>query len=220
MDFTRRTIKSPRSLGEILKSARKKRELTLEQAEEETKVRARYLEALENNTDENLPAPVYVIGFLAKYADFLELNKEKIIRQFNEERGLKRSNSQIMVARRLKEPFFQITPRFLTIAAIVVAMLAIFGYIGYSVYNLSSPPNLEISSPSSDQVITEDRAEIIGKTDEGVTLTINSQTVFLDDKGNFHQEVRLTPGLNSFEIIAVNQLRKENVKIIKILAEY
>lgn len=219
MDFTRRKIKNPRSLGEILKVARKKKELTLEQAEEETKVRARYLEALENDAYENLPASVYAAGFLAKYADFLSLDKEKMIKQFNDERGLSRSNSKIMVERRLKEPFFQITPRFLTIAAVVVAMLSIFSYIGYSVHNLSSPPNLEISSPLSDQVLTTDTVEIIGKTDEGVTLTINSQTVFLDDKGNFHQAVNLTPGLNSFEIRAINQLKKENVKIVKVLAE-
>ncbi len=226
MVFTHRTIRAAKSvkpLGEILKTARKKKELTLEQAEEETKVRARYLEALEAGRFDDLPESVYAIGFLAKYAEFLGLQKENLITQFNHERGQSRSGShpnRLLVERRIKEPFFQITPRFIMIAVIVVVLAGILGYIGYSVRNLTSPPNLEIASPSSDQIINSDTVEIVGKTDEGTTVTINNQPVYIDDKGNFRQEVKLSPGLNSFEILAINGLKKENIKVIKVLAEF
>lgn len=223
MVFTHRTIrkiKTPKSLGDTLKNARKKKEITLDQAEEETKVRTRYLEALEENRFDDLPESVYTLGFLAKYAEFLELDKDRLMAQFNEERGRNHTSSRLMVERRLKEPFFQITSRFFVIASIVLALAGILGYIGYSVHNLTAPPNLEISSPSSEQILNTDRVEIIGKTDEGVTIMINNEPVYIDEKGNFRQEVKLAPGLNSFEIRAINNLKKENVKLVKVLAEY
>ena len=60
MQFTRRKIKTPKSLGELLRSTRKRKNLTLDQAEEETKVRTRYLEALEEGRYEVLPESVYI----------------------------------------------------------------------------------------------------------------------------------------------------------------
>ncbi len=219
MEFIHREIKPPESLGEILQAARTKKDLTLEQAEEETKVRARYLEALENGHYELLPSSVYAVGFLAKYADFLGLNKDRLIEMFSHERGKGYNHAKIMVERRLKEPFFSITPRFMMITGIVLGLAAILGYIIFSVYQFTSPPNLEISSPSADQVIQEDSVKIIGKTDEGVTLMINGENVLMDDKGNFSQTVKLHPGLNSFEIRSINGLKKENVKLIKVLAD-
>lgn len=220
MAFTHRKIKSPKALGEVLKNARQKKELTIEQAEEETKVRARYLEALEQGRFDDLPESVYTIGFLAKYAEFLELDKENLVAQFNAERGRVPESSRLMVERRIKEPFFQITPRFLVVAGIIIVLAGILSYIGYSVHSLTAPPNLEIGSPSSDQILTTDKVEIIGKTDTGVTVTINNQPVYIDGIGNFRQEVKLTPGLNSFEVHAINGLKKENIKIIKVLAQY
>jgi len=219
MEFTRRKIKTPRSLGEILKSTRKKKELTLEQAEEETKVRVRYLEALEENRSEVLPASVYTIGFLAKYADFLGLNKEDLIKQFAEERGKGYNHTKIMVERRIRQSWFFITPKLLTITGIILVLILVLGYIAFSVKSFMSPPNLAISEPSADQVITEDKVQIIGKTDEGVTLTINGENVPIDSKGNFAQTVKLNPGLNSFEISSINGLKKESVKLVKVLAE-
>jgi len=223
MEFTHRTIrkiKSPRPLGEILKNARKKKELTLEQAEEETKVRARYLESLEEGKLDDLPETVYTIGFLTKYAEFLGLDKENMIAQFNQERGRVCGPSRLMVERRIKEPILQITPKLIVIVVIILALAGILGYIGFSVRGLTAPPNLEIASPTSSQIVTSDEVEIIGKTDEGVTITINNQPVTLDKTGNFRQAVKLNPGLNSFEIRAINSLKKENVKVVKVLAEF
>ncbi len=82
------------------------------------------------------------------------------------------------------------------------------------------PPNLEISSPSAEQIIGENQVEIIGKTDEGATLSINDQSVLLDDRGNFQQTVKLNPGLNVFEVKSINSLKKETIKEVKILAQF
>jgi len=79
---------------------------------------------------------------------------------------------------------------------------------------------LVIASPSSEEILKEDKVNIIGKTDTGVSLVINNQAVLIDDNGNFDQQVKLNSGLNTFEIRATNRLQKETVKQVKILAEF
>lgn len=219
MDFIRRNIKTNKTLGEILKSVRQKKKLTLEQVEEETKVRVKYLQALEEGHYELLPSSVYAVGFLVKYTDYLGLNKDDLIKKFSTERGKSYNHAKIMVARRMHEPLFSITPRFIVIVGVAIVLLGLIGYIFYNVHQFTSPPNLEISSPTADQVIKEDTLSIIGKTDSGATLMINGQSVPIDDLGNFHQEVKLNAGLNSFEIRSTNALKKENVRLIKVLAD-
>jgi len=219
MEFIHRKLKNPKRLGEILKDVRQKRNITLEQAEEEIKVRVRYLQALEDGRYEILPESVYTLGFLAKYADFLGLNRNAMLAKFNSERGTTYKNTKIMVQRRIKEPLFNITPRFLVITGIILALVGIGGYIVYSVHSFMSPPNLAISAPNANQIIQADSVDIIGKTDEGASLSINGQSVATDDLGNFHQQVKLQPGLNSFEIQSINQLKKESVKTISVEAE-
>ncbi len=212
-------LQSPRTLGERLKAYRQRQHLTFEQAEEETKVRLKYLVALEKGDYNQLPAGVYTIGFLSKYADFLGAPKEELIQAYRQERGTA-GNLPLAPKIQLKENRFYLTPKTIILGLVVIFCATLTGYIFYSVKNFTSPPNLEISSPVADQVIREDKVEIVGKTDEGTTLEINDQTVFIDDKGNFHETVKLQPGLNNIEVRAINRLKKETVKVIKILAEY
>ena len=71
---------SPRSemeIGRSLREAREERGLTLGQVEERTKVRARYLQDLEQENFGVLPV-VYVLGSLKTYADHLGLDGEAL----------------------------------------------------------------------------------------------------------------------------------------------
>lgn len=220
-DFIRRKISANKTLGDILKAARKKKEIDLSLAEEETKVRLKYLEALEEGRYEALPGNVYALGFLLKYADFLGLeNQDELVKRFKMERGESPYQSRLMPKRQLHEPWFYLTPRILTIIAVALVLAVVLGYIIYSVRTFTMPPNLEISSPSSEQILKEDTVDIVGKTDAGVTLMINNQAVLLDGNGNFTQQVKLNPGLNTFEIRAINRLKKESIKQVKILAQF
>lgn len=61
-------------LGEWLQARREKLAISLEQAEEETRIRARYLEALETEDLEALPDTVVGRGFLRNYVTYLGLD--------------------------------------------------------------------------------------------------------------------------------------------------
>ncbi len=56
--------------------------LTYEEIERQTRVRAVFLEALENGALEELPSPVQTRGILANYAVFLDLDADTILLRF------------------------------------------------------------------------------------------------------------------------------------------
>lgn len=71
------------TIGEKLEEARKRRGISIREASEVTKIRSDYLASFESNSfDLNVPA-IYVRGFLRAYAQFLKLNPDKIITDFN-----------------------------------------------------------------------------------------------------------------------------------------
>ena len=73
---------SERPLGEWLQQRREELGLSLEQAEEATRIRARYLEALEADDFEALPDPVVGRGFLRNYASYLGLDPQEAANRF------------------------------------------------------------------------------------------------------------------------------------------
>ena len=68
---------APRT-GLVLQEARQERGLTHEDVERDTKIRVRYLEAMERDDYDALPGAVYAQGFLKTYANYLQLDGEKL----------------------------------------------------------------------------------------------------------------------------------------------
>lgn len=58
--------------------------ISLEAAEENTKIRRKYLEAMENDNFDVLPGKVYVKGFIKNYATFLGLNANSMVSAYEE----------------------------------------------------------------------------------------------------------------------------------------
>jgi len=69
-------------LGNTLSRARRARGITIEDAERDTHVSRRYLQALETEDFTLFPAPVYARGFLRTYSRYLGLNPEELVRVF------------------------------------------------------------------------------------------------------------------------------------------
>ncbi len=71
-----------RAIGATLRDARRRLGLEVREVEERTKIRARYIRALENEDWETLPAPAYVRGFLRTYGQLLGLDGEMLADEF------------------------------------------------------------------------------------------------------------------------------------------
>ncbi len=70
-------------IGNSLREARVRQGLDYSQVELATKIRAKYLRALEEEQFEILPTGTYIKGFMRSYADFLGLDGELYVDEYN-----------------------------------------------------------------------------------------------------------------------------------------
>jgi hypothetical protein len=70
-------------IGNSLREARVRRGVDFAQAELATKIRGKYLRALEDEQFELLPAETYVKGFLRTYAEYLGLDGQLYVDEYN-----------------------------------------------------------------------------------------------------------------------------------------
>jgi cytoskeletal protein RodZ len=72
-------------LGELLRKARDQRGLTLDDIQETTKIRKRYLEAIESGDHTVLPGPFYVRAFVKNYSEAVGLDPDEVLRLYQHE---------------------------------------------------------------------------------------------------------------------------------------
>jgi cytoskeleton protein RodZ len=87
-------------IGNSLREARHRQQLDLTDVEQSTKIRARYLHALEEEAFDVLPAQTYVKGFLRTYADWLGLDGQLYVDEYNSRFGTDEEPREPVVARR------------------------------------------------------------------------------------------------------------------------
>ncbi|MCO5386004.1 MAG: helix-turn-helix domain-containing protein [Desulfosporosinus sp.] len=68
-----------------LRTAREAKGMELKEVEEITKIRTKYLQALEDGDYGVLPGGVYTVGFLRSYARFLDLDADNLVNTFRME---------------------------------------------------------------------------------------------------------------------------------------
>ena len=70
-------------LGNSLREARLRQHLDFPEVEQATKIRAKYLRALEAEQFDQLPSQTYVKGFLRSYAEYLGLEGQLFVDEYN-----------------------------------------------------------------------------------------------------------------------------------------
>jgi cytoskeletal protein RodZ len=69
-------------IGDTLREARVRQRVNIEELEQSTKIRAKYLRALENEEFGLLPGPTYVKSFLRTYAEKLGLDPQLLVEEY------------------------------------------------------------------------------------------------------------------------------------------
>lgn len=72
-------------VGTVLREARNRRKLELSQVEAATRIRLRYLRAIEHEEWDVLPGGVYTRGFIRTYASFLGLDGDRLVSDYRED---------------------------------------------------------------------------------------------------------------------------------------
>ena len=71
-------------IGETLRETRMRRRIDMTEVEAATKIRAKYLRALENEEWDLLPGPTFVKTFLRTYAEYLELDPRVLVEEYRQ----------------------------------------------------------------------------------------------------------------------------------------
>src|SRR5438309_9446213 len=69
-------------IGATLREARMRAKIDINEVEARTKIRAKYLRAIENEEWDLLPGTVYAKSFLRTYGDFLGLDSRMLLDEF------------------------------------------------------------------------------------------------------------------------------------------
>src|SRR5512142_344861 len=82
-----------RAIGERLRTARQARGLTIQQAVSATRIKAKYLTALEEGDLDAFLSPVQLRGFLRNYAVYLRLDADDLLASFDAALRLRRAEA-------------------------------------------------------------------------------------------------------------------------------
>jgi len=209
--FTTHRLKSAETLGERLQNAREEANLTLKEISQSIRVRETYIRYLEEGRYSELPADVYVRGFLRSYCNYVGIDFQGALNLYKNERGIQEN------IKKSKEPAplssyrsnsFVITPRLIKICLAGLAVFVMFLYIWFQLSGLSKPPVLTILDPSEDKTINDDVIVLVGETDLEAEVKINDQPIQVDGSGKFKETVALQDGLNVLKITANNKFGK------------
>lgn len=219
--FVTKKIGRKRNFGQTLKSARTKRGYTIEQAESQTKICAKYLVALEENNYTQLPADAYNIGFVRSYAKFLGLNQEKAVILYREERSRAHfaapADTILLQPRKKKDWHFLITPKVLAGVGTFALFAGIITYVAVQLQHFAEPPVLHLHNTPSEFASSKDTVTIEGDTAAGAAVTINTESILVNPDGTFKQAIQLNPGVNEIAITSRNRAQKEAHQLVKVL---
>ncbi|HSC21696.1 MAG TPA: helix-turn-helix domain-containing protein [Solirubrobacterales bacterium] len=124
-------------VGIKLREARTRKKLSLQQVEEATKIRGRYLGALENDEWDHLPGDTYARAFIRTYGRYLGLDGDRLAEEQRRSRGAARPGERLPrvdprprpVVRERRRRRGGISPRLLAavVTALVIAVLLVVG---------------------------------------------------------------------------------------------
>lgn len=204
-----------KTIGETLKDERMKHRLRLEDLAKKTRIRASYLEALEENRFEDLPATTFVKGYIKTYAHVFGFDHKPLLAMLR--RDYKESAKGRLIPREFIKPVLKKRARKSSITAVLVMLIAVFlslfGYVGFQWYNLTKPPKLVVTQPK-EQAVVSSKVIVEGETLQDAIVTVNDQPVALQPDGKFHTEVIVpNEGISLFTIQAKD--RRGKVSIIE-----
>ncbi len=222
MVFEKKKIRME-TLSEYLSAVRQGAGLSLAEVSGKTGIKQVFLENLEAGNFSHLPADVYVCGFLRQLSEMYRVEAASLIEQFKKEKGIYgQLQGKVLARQRGWKRFFDrltITPKILTLVLAVIFVSASVAYIVWQVFSINRMPTLEITEPQPNQVIKNSFVKVKGKTDPGMSVTVNGQSVFVESDGGFETQLSLTSGPKDITVAAKNKFDKSVAKNVTIIGE-
>ena len=219
--FHKKKIVTQQTLGEYLRKVRLGAEVSLEEVSQKTRINAKYLRAIEDGAYADISiGEIYLLNFIRAYGAFLGVNIEKIVAQHHAEKHVMEWRLQhrpLGVKRTFSLIDFVMNANFLRFSALTFVLLALLSYFGYQAFLSSAKPDLIISYPTDNLVVTKPRIMVRGETEPEADLKINDQHVLVRETGSFEEEIDLKSGINLIVVTASKKNKHAAKAVLRVL---
>jgi len=202
-----------RTLGHTLRAAREAKRWDLARAERETRIRTRYLVALEQGDYRDLPSPVYTRGFVRNYALYLGLDPELCLDLYRLEatpdEGRRAPVAPLRPIDVRRGGALILTPTRLATAGLIVLVVAFVGYLAYQFLTFAATPDLTVTDPATDLAAFAGTSYVLrGETVPDAQIDVDglreNPTATASASGLFSIRVKLVPGSNVITLVATD----------------
>lgn len=138
------------SLGRLLKRSREERQIELDEVFRVTRIRCHTLEALENELWDELPSQVFVKGFLKTYAEFLGLDKERVLELYERISPHEGGRSELLKQVNPRKKWWILKVILLLVVLALIATIIFFRREDISVVDKGSQ-YLEVQEPGEEE---------------------------------------------------------------------
>ena len=197
-----------KNIGETLKEARVKKRFSKKNIAKTTKIKEEFIDSIEKQNWEKLPEFAVVQGFVKSIAHALKLNDEQAVALLGRDYPPKevRVNPKPDVGGK-----FRWSPRTTFLLGVGSIILFILGYLSFEYYKFTSPPKLEVNSPTENMQVENLTVNVEGKTEPDATVKINNQLIIVEENGTFSAEIEISPNTEEIVVISVSRSGKETV---------
>lgn len=220
MNFTRRPLAGPDTLGERLRQLRLEKKQTPEQVGKAIHVAVKYITAIEESRYKDIPGLVYARNFVRLYIRHMKLPVDSAMERFEKEWQViqgRRTEHAGMVQRARTEPHWWQRHAGLVVAG--GAILIVISYFAWQIIQFYRPPVLLISNPVGDISTTEETLTLTGKSIAEAVVTVNNEPVEVQADGTFSDEIILQPGLNVLKISSQRKRSRTAIVVRRVVYE-
>lgn len=196
-------------ISETLKLAREKKRISLKKLAEKTNIPENILISLEEGDFSNLPAEIFIRGYLKKISEILKLNFEEIWQEFKESSSSNKAPKKESI-KKVKEKKGSFRKIF-SFLPLLILILVILGFSLNQSIHLFGEPTLILNNPVENLTTQKENILISGLGPKNSYLKINGKEIYLGENGSFEEEVYLNEGINKIIIEAKNRLGKKKI---------
>ena len=100
---------------------------------------------------------------------------------------------------------------------IILFLVVVLGYTGYEIQRVVLGPIIRVDSPKNGAIVSTSSIEIRGVAKNIQDISLDGRKIFIDEKGNFSEELLMSPGYNVITLDASDKFGRQTEKTLEIV---
>ena len=109
------------------------------------------------------------------------------------------------------------TRKFMKMGIISLCVVFIIGYSLYEAKKLVTGPNITLTYPLNGATVSDSLLPITGIAKNTTNISLNDKKIYVDEKGNFNEQVLLSYGYNVVSVKAEDKFGRSTEKTLEVI---